>query len=276
MDASIAWEKTGFAFCAGKGAADASTTSTSAGSASTASGRTTPKDGDVVSPVGWRVRNTFLDSPTDSLTLLETFQQGRRASSAPPPGSRGEEGTPEEEELAEDEELALELEEEARATEAAAEVDREAAQREVETARLLASLEPRCMAPPPGNFTAGGSAASTAQPRMPAPPRSAPLALSLAELVTSEPPTPGSALHATGECRPCAFFWKAVGCQSGSNCEFCHLCDRDERKRRNKEKKIAMYAAAQAQQQQEQMQQAALDAGTLPPRTLQLAAMGGA
>merc|ERR1719215_1340219 len=85
------------------------------------------------------------------------------------------------------------------------------------------------VAPPPGNFTV-----------------QAPMALSLADLVKPEYPSVGSALHHKGECKPCAFFWKSVGCQSGKDCQFCHLCDADERKRRNKEKKMAMYAMQHA------------------------------
>lgn len=34
----------------------------------------------------------------------------------------------------------------------------------------------------------------------------------------------GSALHASGKCRPCAWFWKASGCQHGRACAHCHLC----------------------------------------------------
>jgi len=37
-------------------------------------------------------------------------------------------------------------------------------------------------------------------------------------------PTVGSALHCTGRCRPCGFFWKPQGCQNGEACRHCHLC----------------------------------------------------
>eukprot|EP00929_Paragymnodinium_shiwhaense_P102783 TRINITY_DN66017_c0_g1_i1.p1 TRINITY_DN66017_c0_g1~~TRINITY_DN66017_c0_g1_i1.p1 ORF type:complete len:312 (+),score=32.86 TRINITY_DN66017_c0_g1_i1:137-1072(+) len=34
----------------------------------------------------------------------------------------------------------------------------------------------------------------------------------------------GSAGHASGECRPCAHFWRPEGCNRGDLCERCHLC----------------------------------------------------
>lgn len=52
-------------------------------------------------------------------------------------------------------------------------------------------------------------------------------------------PTVGSAGHALRKCKPCAFFWKEAGCQNGTTCEFCHLCDADEKKIRGKGK-VAM------------------------------------
>merc|ERR1712217_519338 len=70
----------------------------------------------------------------------------------------------------------------------------------------------------------------------------APRPLALADLVGPQPHSKGSVLHFQGTCKPCAFFWKVVGCKYGPECEFCHLCDADERKRRNKEKRMAMHA----------------------------------
>lgn len=69
-----------------------------------------------------------------------------------------------------------------------------------------------------------------------------PRPLALAELVGPQPHSTGSVLHFQGTCKPCAFFWKVVGCKYGTECEFCHLCDADERKRRNKDKRMAMHA----------------------------------
>eukprot|EP00438_Fugacium_kawagutii_P017539 Skav232044 [mRNA] locus=scaffold6250:15624:28972:+ [translate_table: standard] len=34
----------------------------------------------------------------------------------------------------------------------------------------------------------------------------------------------GSALHGTGACKPCAWFWKPGSCQNKDNCSYCHLC----------------------------------------------------
>lgn len=63
--------------------------------------------------------------------------------------------------------------------------------------------------------------------------------------VPSTPATPaelaalsvGSALHGPGgQCKPCAWFHHAKGCQRGTQCEFCHACPPGEIKRRKKEK----------------------------------------
>jgi len=49
----------------------------------------------------------------------------------------------------------------------------------------------------------------------------------------------GSALHGTGECRPCAWFWKQAGCLNEDQCRHCHLCDKNEIKaRRARTRKI--------------------------------------
>lgn len=50
-------------------------------------------------------------------------------------------------------------------------------------------------------------------------------------------PSKGSTMHGTGRpplagldrrvarrCSPCAWFWKARGCNSGHDCTYCHLC----------------------------------------------------
>lgn len=49
-------------------------------------------------------------------------------------------------------------------------------------------------------------------------------------------PSPGSALHGSGMCRPCAWFWKSKGCENGEECRHCHLCLEDEIKNRRKMK----------------------------------------
>lgn len=56
----------------------------------------------------------------------------------------------------------------------------------------------------------------------------------------SELPSVGSALHFEDQCRPCAFAWRAVGCESGTACTFCHLCAPGEKRRRAKEKKASV------------------------------------
>lgn len=46
--------------------------------------------------------------------------------------------------------------------------------------------------------------------------------------------TAGSSKHRLGQCKPCAFAWKPEGCQSGAQCQFCHLCPPGEKQRRKK------------------------------------------
>jgi len=60
---------------------------------------------------------------------------------------------------------------------------------------------------------------------------------------SEEMPSVGSAGHATGRCKPCAFFHKAEGCANGLTCQFCHLCQPDEKQRRRKEKLEARRAS---------------------------------
>jgi len=59
-----------------------------------------------------------------------------------------------------------------------------------------------------------------------------------------ELPSPGSALHGTGRCNPCAWFWKPSGCQNGANCQYCHLCPEGELKARKKAKVQAIRMGA--------------------------------
>lgn len=49
-------------------------------------------------------------------------------------------------------------------------------------------------------------------------------------------PSHGSALHASGNCRPCGWFYKAAGCQNGKECQHCHLCPEGAAKLRKKVK----------------------------------------
>merc|ERR1719203_1521221 len=170
-------------------------TMTSAGSSSTVSGGST-EDWDPISPLNWRIRNTFLDAPIVKPTLLQSFQRSRRTWSVPAGG-------------------------------------REAADREEVSCQSASMPSPASSDPDP-----------VMQPIVDSTelPPSAPRPLMLAELVSPQPSSKGSVLHYQGTCKPCAFFWKVVGCKYGTECEFCHLCDADERKRRNKEKRMAMHA----------------------------------
>lgn len=45
------------------------------------------------------------------------------------------------------------------------------------------------------------------------------------------------AKHGAGNCRPCAWFWKEVGCASGKDCEYCHECPKGALKARKKVKR---------------------------------------
>ena len=42
----------------------------------------------------------------------------------------------------------------------------------------------------------------------------------------------GSALHLSGDCRPCAWFWRPQGCGNGAQCRHCHMCTEGELKRK--------------------------------------------
>ncbi|CAE7175980.1 rlmJ, partial [Symbiodinium pilosum] len=55
-------------------------------------------------------------------------------------------------------------------------------------------------------------------------------------------PSVGSMGHDEGACKPCAFVFKK-GCDSGSQCTFCHLCPPGEKKRRSKERGALKKAA---------------------------------
>jgi len=46
----------------------------------------------------------------------------------------------------------------------------------------------------------------------------------------------GAALHSTGGCMPCPWFWKPQGCLNGEECLRCHLCPEGELKARRRAK----------------------------------------
>ncbi|CAE8672864.1 unnamed protein product [Polarella glacialis] len=65
----------------------------------------------------------------------------------------------------------------------------------------------------------------------------------------------GAVGHSRGECKPCAFF-HTKGCDSGKDCEFCHLCPKGEKQRRQKDKRaffgsIRQFAAPLYAQQED-------------------------
>jgi len=62
---------------------------------------------------------------------------------------------------------------------------------------------------------------------------------------TTALPSMGSALHAGGTCKPCAFF-HSKGCKGGPRCMFCHLCGPEARRQRRREKIESRQAARQA------------------------------
>mmetsp|Transcript_41544 Transcript_41544/g.115542 ORF Transcript_41544/g.115542 Transcript_41544/m.115542 type:complete len:230 (-) Transcript_41544:183-872(-) len=48
-------------------------------------------------------------------------------------------------------------------------------------------------------------------------------------------PSIGSALHASGGCTPCGFFFKDKGCKAGASCRFCHLShERSQMKKKDR------------------------------------------
>ncbi|CAK0861867.1 unnamed protein product [Prorocentrum cordatum] len=51
---------------------------------------------------------------------------------------------------------------------------------------------------------------------------------------TAPRPSLGSRLHASGDCRPCAWYWKPGSCTNGSGCGHCHECPEGEIAERRK------------------------------------------
>lgn len=47
----------------------------------------------------------------------------------------------------------------------------------------------------------------------------------------------GSALHDSGQCKPCAWYWRPQGCFNCASCAHCHMCGPDALKKRKKMKK---------------------------------------
>jgi hypothetical protein len=53
-------------------------------------------------------------------------------------------------------------------------------------------------------------------------------------------PSVGASLHASGQCKPCAWFWKPEGCRWGAECCHCHLCPEGELRRRKKSRQAEL------------------------------------
>lgn len=68
----------------------------------------------------------------------------------------------------------------------------------------------------------------------------------------------GSELHGSGNCKPCAWFWRPQGCANGVDCEHCHQCTAAELRARKKAKKLTkrdMASSAQKNSKQGQHQE---------------------
>jgi hypothetical protein len=50
----------------------------------------------------------------------------------------------------------------------------------------------------------------------------------------------GSAMHGAGNCTPCAWFWKPIGCQNDKDCSYCHICPDGAVKARKKAKMVTL------------------------------------
>lgn len=59
-------------------------------------------------------------------------------------------------------------------------------------------------------------------------------------------PSFGSAGHAAGTCRPCAWFWKPQGCNNGQLCCHCHLCPAGEHKTRRAVRRVSQFTTLAA------------------------------
>jgi len=107
-------------------------------------------------------------------------------------------------------------------------------------------LGQRCQAPsdpePVANAAQGVAAEVKEEPCVPS-------SVSQGGFVASlEVPNMGSALHSSGECKPCAWFWKSRGCTNGYACDYCHLCPAGALKERKKAKVAAIRSGVLAPQ----------------------------
>lgn len=210
------------------------------------------------------VKNTFLDSPVDEPTSLDGFFKQREIHSCPPgavaqPGSQeldAQEAGPEEEPEPEMQQTPFQSYVWEGTPEPAAAVPSISPE---PSPQLLAMFVPQAVPPPPAAW------APCMQPEAVPPPPMAPAekptrvvrlaeAMAAPQLGSEEAPTIGSLGHKYGNCKPCAFM-HTKGCTTGVACQFCHLCDKNERKRRQKQKHQQAARQALLQQQQERHEQ---------------------
>ncbi|CAK0808061.1 unnamed protein product [Prorocentrum cordatum] len=61
-------------------------------------------------------------------------------------------------------------------------------------------------------------------------------------------PSVGSQLHASGQCKPCAWYWKPGSCQNGASCLHCHECPEGEilDRKRSKVKELRLSGVRRA------------------------------
>lgn len=84
------------------------------------------------------------------------------------------------------------------------------------------------------NFAAGNFEEDTASVVAMPPSRATPATRCL--------PSAGAALHGSGLCKPCAWFWKPSSCDRGAACGHCHLCLEGELYRRRKIRRAVIKA----------------------------------
>jgi len=80
-----------------------------------------------------------------------------------------------------------------------------------------------------------GMLSTQSSQRRPPPPQAPAGQVAGAVVGSHDIPNVGSLRHEYRQCKPCAFF-NSKGCNDGSECRFCHLCDSGEKKRRKKER----------------------------------------
>jgi hypothetical protein len=73
------------------------------------------------------------------------------------------------------------------------------------------------------------------------------------QVVDREPQmSEGAKYHGSGNCRPCAWFWRPMGCKNGEACCHCHLCPAGELKARKKMKVLTIRQEKQQRKTEDQ------------------------